>query len=275
MEKLDFEIVERPVLFTGIDEQVKTLNSHKVILRDDTNQVLSVMKSSYHPMTNGHFMESTERMKEISGFDISGYSTFDDGRIVLSHLKNNLENFEIGGHKIEDYLVLGSSFDGRYPFFVDTSTVFLRCKNQFSKLNKVQKVRHTKSSPQKIDDLYRTLEVYFNNRKKMYENFEKMREVKLDPIAKQLAMDYFLSVSKEDRLADEVSTRKTNQMEVLRNSVFTEINDLGDNLFAIFNGATRYTTHELNTKEKSFGNLFGTPAEINKRAYEYALQLVD
>lgn len=275
MEKLNFEIVERPVLFTGIDEQVKTLNSHKVILRDDTNQVLSVMKSSYHPMTNGHFMESTERMKEISGFDISGYSTFDDGRIVLSHLKNNLENFEIGGHKIEDYLVLGSSFDGRYPFFVGTSTVFLRCKNQFSKLNKVQKVRHTKSSPQKIDDLYRTLEVYFNNRKKMYENFEKMREVKLDPIAKQLAMDYFLSVSKEDRLADEVSTRKTNQMEVLRNSVFTEINDLGDNLFAIFNGATRYTTHELNTKEKSFGNLFGTPAEINKRAYEYALQLVD
>lgn len=274
METLNFEIVESPVLYTGVNNEIKTSKSHKVIYRDDTNDVLSVMKNTYHPMRNEHFMESTERMKEISGFDISGYSTFDNGRIVLSHLKNTLEDFKIGDNKIQDYLVLGSSFDGRYPFFIGTSTVFLRCKNQFSKLNKVQKVKHTKSAPQKIDYLYQSLEVYFQSRREMYENFEKMSNIKLDAATKQLAMDYFLQVKKEERLAGEVSTRKLNQLEVLQNSVFTEINDLGDNLFALFNGVTRFTTHELNVKEKVFGNLFGTPAEVNKRAYEYALELV-
>lgn len=108
----------------------------------------------------------------------------------------------------------------------------------------------------------------------MYENFEKMRTVELDEATKRLAMDYFLQVSKEERLSGEISTRKINQLEVLQNSVFTEINDLGDNLFALFNGVTRYTTHELNPKERAFGNLFGTPADVNKRAYEYALELM-
>lgn len=113
---LDFEIVESPVLYKANGDVLKPSNTHKVIYRDDTGDVLSVMKNTYHPMLNQHFTESTEQMKEISGFDIAGYSTFDGGRIVFSHLKNTLEDFTIGGHKIDDYLVLGSSFDGRYPF---------------------------------------------------------------------------------------------------------------------------------------------------------------
>lgn len=273
LDKLSFEIQESPVLYSHNGE-ILTSKSHKVISRNSDGSQISTMKNSYFPMYNADFMESTNRMAEISGFEIEGYSEFDGGRIVFSHLKNTIEDFKIGGFKIDDYLLLGSSFDGRYPFFIGTTTNFIRCQNQFSKISKVEKIRHTKSSPKKVDELLRSLEIYFQTRKEMYENFEQMGNVKIDEETKRLAMDYVLQVSKEDRLAGEISTRKLNQLEVLNNCVLTEFNDLGQNLFGLFNGVTRYTTHELNVKERSFGNIFGTAANINKRAYEFSLEMI-
>jgi hypothetical protein len=274
LEKLTFEIQESPVLY-DVQGQILTSGSHKVISRNDNNSVISVMKNSYNPMLNADFMESTERMKEISGFEIAGYSEIDGGRIILSHLKNNLTDFEIGGHKIDDYLLLGSSFDGRYPFFIGTTTVLIRCQNQFSKISRVEKVRHTKSAPKKREELMQSLEAYFTNRKAMYENFEKMRQYEVDDTVKKLAIDYILNVSKEDKLDTEISTRKMNKMLLLDSNMISEMNDLGNNLWSLFNGVTKYTTHELTQKESVFGNMFGNAALLNNRAYEFATNLVE
>ena len=273
LDALSFEIQESPVLYSH-NGQIITSKNYKVISRSDNGEEISTMKNSYLPMYNSHFTESTERMAEISGFKIEGYSELDGGRIIFSHLKNTIEDFRIGGNKIDDYLLLGSSFDGRFPFFIGTTTNFIRCQNQFSQISKVEKIRHTKSAPKRVDELLRSLEIYFQTRQTMYENFERMGNVKIDEATKQLAMDYVLQISKEDRLAGEISTRKLNQLGVLNNSVITEFNDLGQNLFGLFNGVTRYTTHELNIKERSFGNIFGTAAEINKKAYNHSLELM-
>jgi hypothetical protein len=170
--------------------------------------------------------------------------------------------------------MLGSSFDGRYPFIIGTSTVLIRCKNQFSKISKLDRVRHTKSAPKRRDELMRSLEIYFNERKKMYQNFERLNTVEIDDKIKREAMDFILKVSKEDRLEGKLSTRKLNQLEMLELAMNTEISDLGLTAWAIFNGATRYSTHTLTQKEKTFGNAFGNPAEINNRALQFTNELM-
>jgi len=276
LDTLSFEIKESPVLY-NIDETILSSGTHKVISRSDSNKCISVMKNSYNPMLNQDFMESTDRMKDISGFEFAGYSEIDGGRIIISHLKNNLENFSIGGHKIDDYLILGSSFDGRYPFFIGTTTVLLRCKNQFSKISRMEKVRHTKSAPKRRDELMRSLEIYFSNRKLMYQNFEKMVEYQMDETTKKLASDYVMNISLEDRLEGKVSTRKLNLLEEFELVRMSEMNELGNNLWGFFNGVTKYSTHSLESKEPVFGNIFGHSSELNNRAYEFStkqLQLV-
>ena len=85
LQNLTFEIKETPVLYNHNGEIV-TSTSHKCIIKDSGTQ-LSVMKSSYNPMYNADFEESVNRMSEISGFEISGYSEFDGG-------KNHLITFE-------------------------------------------------------------------------------------------------------------------------------------------------------------------------------------
>ena len=268
-DKLSFEITQSPVLY-NINGTVLESETHKVLSRSDNHKVLSVMKNSYHPLLNEDFMESSERMQKVSGFEFSGYSEISGGQIVISNLKNNLEDVLIGGHQIKDYLVLGSSFDGRYPFFIGTTTVVTWCKNQFSKLSKVESVRHTKSSPKKIDELLKSLEIYFLNRKLMYQRFEKMLEYEVDEQTKRLAADYIIGIKQEDRLMNKVSTRKLNQLDTLNIAIETNTAEFGNNLFGLFNGATWYSTKDLSQKESIFGNLFGTAAEINNRAYELA-----
>lgn len=272
LAKLPFEIKETPVLYS-VDGKILTSSTHKVITTEEGSPI-SVMKNSYNPMYNKDFTASVERMQEISGFELLGYSTFSGGQIVMSHLKNNIKDFSIGGNKIEDYLILGSSFDGRYPFFIGTSTVLIRCQNQFSRINQVERVKHTKSAPKRREELMHGLEIYFSERNKMYQNFEKLSNIKVSPEVRQLVVDYIMSVDKTDRLEGKISTRKLNQLELLDLCINGEIKDLGENMWALFNGVTKYTTHELKSKENSFGNLFGTANYINQRALTQVLSFV-
>jgi hypothetical protein len=274
LEKLSFEIAESPVIYYP-DGQVFQAGTHKVIHQaGNPEKVLSVMKNSYKPLYNDDFQQSVERMAEISGFKNCGYSEFDQGRIVIGHLKNNIEDFKVNGYPIDDYLVLGSSFDGRYSFFVGTTTNLLRCQNQFSRISKVQKIRHTISAPIKREELFLSLESYFSNRKKMYENFNRMSEVKVSPEVQKLVQDYIMGISEEDRLEEgKISTRKLNNLDALQRCIFSEMGDVGENMFGLFQGVTKYTTHVLNTKEKVFGNMFGTADMYNQRAYSKIVEL--
>ena len=271
-EKLSFEIKETPVLFNHNGEVI-TDTAHKAIITEG-GKMLSVMKSSYNPMYNGDFMESVERMSEISGFDISGYNEFKSGRVVLGFLKNNSDTFNVGDHKIEDYLVLGSSHDGTWPFFIGTSTILVRCTNAFSQISKMERVRHTKSAPKKREELFQALQVYFKHRQQMYENMEKLMYVKVDESIINDAKDYILRVSAEDRMDNKISTRKLNQIELLTADMITEMEDVGYNAFGMFQGVTKYTSHTVNQKEKVFGNIFGSVAHTNKRAYEFTTALI-
>lgn len=271
LEKLSFEIKESPVLYDR-DGQILTSGIHKVLHRSDTGRVLSVMKNSYFPTFNEHFMETTEKLSEISGFELAGYSEINGGAIVMSHLKNTEEDLFIGGHKIEDYLVTGSSCDGKYSWFLGTTTVLTRCTNQFSKLNRFERVRHTASAPRRIEELLKTLEIYFKGRKEMFQNFSRMQDVKIDQEIKDAAIMYLLKLEEQEMLEGKLSTQKLNQAEQVELALSREISDVGDNLWGLFNGMTYYTTHVLKQKEAAFGNLFGQSGKLNKRAYDFSME---
>lgn len=272
-DKISFEVSESPVLFDANGKMMSS-KTHKVIFKQETGESLSVMRNSYNVMLNAHFEESVAQMREISGFDLSGYSEFDSGRILIAHLKNNLEDFRIGGHKIDDYLLMGTSHDGRYPFFIGTTTELLRCQNQFSRMSKFEKVRHTKSAPKKREELLKSLELYFSLRRNVYNNLEKLTEIEIDQDLIFAAQDYIMLVDKQDRIDGTISTKKQNKIEILNSSMMGEIADIGMNAFALFQGVTHYTTHKLEQKERVFGNVLGNAAKLNERAYEFVTSLM-
>ena len=245
----------------------EVIDTHQAILESDGN-VVSVMKNSYIPYHNQQFVDTTEQMAEITGFETAGYSRFYGGGVVLAHLKNNQEDFKIGDHKIEDYIVLGNSHNGSKPFFVGTTTNLIRCANQFSQITTFESIKHTKSSVNKFEQLMAGFRKYVAIRKMMYQKFEMYQDVKVDENIKEMVIRNLLSMKAEDKLED-MSTRKAGQFEFMDNTMIAEMEDLGQNLWGLFNGATRYV-RDLEYKNKGFGNVLGTGQQINQRAYTMA-----
>ena len=272
-KELNWEI-ESKNIFTNTTSDFTTnwnqVPGYKAISRNDSGQCLSVMKNSYSPMTNAEFLDTVSKIKEISGFQLAGFNEFKGGKKVLAFLENNRDDFYIGGHKIKDFFLLGNSFDGSSSFFQGTSTELIRCENQFSKIETLTKIRHTKSIGRKLEEYYVYLDSYFNQRGELYKTFERAGEFKLTEELQEKMINFVLGI--KDPLRAELSTYKQNQIEMLRNNMLSEAKDLGENLWAAFNGVTKFTTHDLVSKNPTFGNVFGIQADINNKAINFVNQ---
>ena len=99
--------------------------------------------------------------------------------------------------------------------------------------------------------------------------FNDFSQVVIDPRVKGEMVEYMLGITEQDKLDDSVATQKTNKKIILMDAVATETKALGDNRWGLFNGATYYTTHLIDQKHETFGNLFGTKAQLNDKAFKF------
>ena len=264
---LSWDIIERPIYDFNEAGAPQIIEGQKSIRRSDNNIVLSVKPDTYHPMTNERFLEIAEKLKDMSGFEMAGYMEYKEGRTVLGYLKNTGDVIKIGEHAIEDYLLIGNSFDGSNSFFTGTVTELLRCANQFGKITKMNKVRHTKNSELRVAELLNHIESYFKERETMYTAFNRFGERIVSAELMEQAMNFLFDIKKDE----EISTRKANQIIGVREAITSESKDLGDNLWGLFNGVTKYTTHDMTSKDKVFGNVFGTTDKLNQKAYQFCM----
>jgi len=275
MEKLSFEIKTRPLMYLDQIDEVAVDDNFKVIIRDDTSKVLSIMKKSYCELYNREFEKIVKEIVDISGFELNNFTEFKEGRIVLANLRNTKGDVMLFKKKIEDYLILGSSHDGSYPFFIGTAMNNIWCQNQFSRISRITKIRHTSTSADKRKELAGLIDLYMNQRELVYENFKKFQKVCIPEELRRETLARVLDIKEEDMLAKKVSTRKLMQLERLHDAFRVESGEYGETAYALFNAVTRYTTHTLNSKDKVFGNFHGVPGWLNDKAYKIAGELVE
>lgn len=268
-QSLGFELETQPVAFFHNGE-LKLSAKHQLITRSDNGHPLSVMGGTYVPMLVKDFEESTKRLSDISGYPIVGYEEFNEGRVILSFLKNTNKT-EAVGIPIEDYIVIGSSADGTRPFFVGTSTILIRCTNAFSKINQIDRIRHTKSAPIRMEEMYNYFEKYLEEKNTLYHTFEDMISVKVNDSERDEFAKFILSIPNDE---SEIKTRRLNRLGELIDCIRVETNDVGKNVFGLLQGVTKFTTHNMETKKDTFGSVFGKKAWYNEKAFERCLEYV-
>ena len=262
---LSWDVTENEV-YVNINGVLRLDETKKAIVRNDNEEILSHRNSGYHTMTNEKFKEATEDLRKESGFEFAGFHEYKGGRKVIGYLKNTAEGeIKIGDHVIEDYLILGNSHDGSSSFFTGTVTELLRCSNEFGRISGANRVRHSKSFEINFVGMMTYIKSHFAERQVMYNAFNRFGDKIVSPELFDKALDFVLKVD----LTKEISSQKQNQKDALRNAIVGESNDLGDNLWGLFNGVTKYTTHELNGKDRVFGNVLGNANNINQRAYQF------
>lgn len=237
------------------------INGYNALIREDTNDVLSVRTDSYFPYQNQELMELLFQVSNQTGLQVHKGGFFGKGEKVFIQLKSN--DLRLGTDRIEGYLTGINSFDGSTSLAFGPSNLTISCQNKFFAAFKEldTKVRHTKNMTIRIDEICRSLEMVLEEEKKVFDNIVRLSETRFDDVIKDRITKHLFNIKKEVDLKDmnSISGKTRNSLTRFNMDLDGELRDKGDNLWGLFSGVTFYSTHsmtkdkERNTKNKMFG----------------------
>lgn len=218
------------------------------IVREDTNKILGIHKDGYHAVQNHEVLELLMSLSKMSGYELHRGGFMKDGALIYFQLKTT--DLKIGTDLIKGYATGINSHNGTTSLGLGHSNVTISCMNTFHQAYKSleHKIKHTKNMQSKIDVLAYQLEDVIKQEDLVYKKIHRLNEIEIDSKLKDLVLRTFLDVNKNDSLG-ELSTRKTNIMNDLVHNIEHQTKEKGQNLWGLFSGITRYTTHGIKGTE--------------------------
>jgi hypothetical protein len=139
-------------------------------------------------------------------------------------------------------------------------------------MKSLSKVRHTKNMELRIEDICRGVDKLVDEEKIMFYNIRKMSETRFDKsltdkVTKKL-FDIDMDISLENYLMkDDLSTAKKNKVSRFYIDLNGELQEKGDNLWGLFSGVTKYTTHSMSKNDNSENKMFGLYGNRERTIY--------
>lgn len=235
------------------------LDDYKAIIREDTNAPLSVRSNEYYPYQNYELIELLEKVSNKTGLELKKGGSFKDGARVYVQLKS--DNLKLGNDTIEGYLTGINSFDGSTSLAFGPSNLTISCQNTFfaafRELN--TKIRHTRNMVVKIDEVCVALEGVIEEEQNIFKNIVRLSEISIgnndiDNVIKKL-----FNIKKDLDLKDveAISTVTRNKLSRFSVDLNGEIQSKGGNLWGLFSGVTKYTTHSMTKNDNTESKMFG------------------
>jgi len=253
-----------------------TLDGYSALVREDTNVPLSVRSESYYPYQNYELVELLDRVSGLTGLSIHKGGFFGEGQKVFIQLKSN--NLRIGNDRVEGYLTGINSFDGTTSLAFGPSNITISCQNKFfAAFREMQsKVRHTKNMVVKIDEICKRLEGILDEEKIVFDNILKLSETRFDDIIKDKVTRELFGINKDVDLKDmeAISGVTRNKLSRFYVDLNGELQGKGDNLWGLFSGITKYTTHSLTKNDNTEAKMFGVYGKRELSIFNKLTELV-
>lgn len=252
----------------------------KSIIRNDTNDYLSICSDDYYPYQNEELINLLEKVSGLTGLDIVKCGFFGNGEKVFVQMKS--DNLTLGTDRIEGFMTGINSFDGSTSLSFGPSNVTISCSNTFYSSYKQleNKVRHTKNMVVRVDEICRNVESVLDEEKVIFDNIIQLSETRFDDIIKDDVVRKLFNIKKEINLKDDesISTVTRNKMSRFYIDLNGELQQKGDNLWGLFSGVTKYTTHSMykgdNTEKKMFGMTERSVGGIERNIFKGLVELV-
>lgn len=252
------------------------LDGYSALVREDTNTPLSVRSESYYPYQNTELVELLDRVSGLTGLSIHKGGFFGEGQKVFIQLKSN--NLRIGNDRVEGYLTGINSFDGTTSLAFGPSNITISCQNKFfAAFREMQsKVRHTKNMVVKIDEICKSLEGVLDEEKIVFDNILKLSETRFDDIIKDKVIRELFNINKDVDLKDmdAISGVTRNKLSRFYVDLNGELQGKGDNLWGLFSGITKYTTHSLTKNDNTEAKMFGVYGKRELSIFNKLTELV-
>jgi len=253
------------------------IEKYNAIVRDDTNEVLSVMSDSYYPYQNHELIELLDRVSGLTGLEVVKGGNFKNGRRVFVQLKS--DDLILGNDKIEGYLTGINSFDGSTSLAFGPSNITISCMNTFFAAFREMdtKIRHTRNMTIKVDEVCRGLERLKDEEQHIFENIRQLSETRFDDVIKDRVTKALFNIKHEVNLNDDeqTSTQLKNKLSKFYVDLNGELQQKGDNLWGLFSGVTKYTTHSLSKGDNTEAKMFDVYGKREKQIFTDLVHYVD
>ena len=220
--------------------------SKKAIIRNDNNAVLNeAVGLDYAVYQNEELIELMERITRSSGLEIAQSGYFGKGEKVFIQLKS--DNLVLGHDRVEGFVTGVNSFDCSTSMAFGVSNVTISCQNSFfSAYRALNKVRHTKNMKFNIEAILRELDIALVEEKAIFDSIKAMAEAPITQALKDKVARKLFDIAPELSIkSEDISIQKRNQMSKYFADSRGEIAEKGENLWGLFSGVTKYTTHHI------------------------------
>jgi len=262
-EKFEEIINQAGLNWSVRSEEIETksgiiIPKHIALIREDTNGILGLHKDGYSMYQNDELLELLFAISTHTGLELKGGGMFDEGKKVFFQLKSL--DLDLNGDRIEGSITGINSFDGSTSLSFGNSNKTISCRNTFFMVYKTltSKFRHSATMRSRVEEVLKQIGHLVEEEKKTFKTIERMANVRMDAGVRELVTRMMFDIKKEDSLAsDEFSTNKKNRMAKFGFDLDGEISQKGDNLWGLFSGVTKYTTHSMKKGDNSENKIFG------------------
>ena len=246
------------------------------IIREDDNTVLGIHSSGYVPYQNEQMMELLYKVSNKTGLEIHSGGLFNGGGKVYVQLKS--DDLRLGTDRIEGYITGINSFDGSTSLSFGPSSKTISCQNTFwgAYRDMKNKVRHTKSLEIRVEEIVQEINKVEQVERQMFDNIVRLSETRIgqgnvdDVIRKLFNIDRNVDFRKEDS----ISTVTQNKLSRFYVDLNGEVQEKGDNLWGLFSGVTKYTTHSMKKGDNTEGKIFGQVGYKERQIWDNLVELV-
>jgi phage/plasmid-like protein (TIGR03299 family) len=246
------------------------------IVREDDSTILGIHSNNYVPYQNDQMMELLFKVSQQTGLDVHRGGLFGGGRKVFVQLKSN--DLTLGTDRIEGYVTGINSFDGSTSLSFGPTSKTISCQNTFFGVYKDldSKVRHTKNMELKIDDICRQIEGVVQEETNVFGSIVRMSETRFDDVIKDRVIKSLFNIEKNVDIkdVDSLSTVTQNKLSRFYIDLNGEIQGKGDNIWGLFSGVTKYTTHSMGKGDNSENKMFGTYGNRERQIFKELVHLV-
>jgi hypothetical protein len=248
------------------------------LVREDTNEILGVHSTNYVPYQNEQLMELLDRVSNYTGLDIHRGGMFGGGKKVFIQLKSN--DLRLGNDRIEGFVTGVNSFDGTTSLAFGNSNLTISCQNTFFAAYKnLEKVRHTKNMVHRVDEICRGIDGIVQEEQQMFDTIKKMSETRFSQETKDRVIKSLFDIDMDIQLVNYhnengLSTNVKNKLSRMYIDMGGELQEKGDNVWGLFSGVTKYTTHSLSKDDNTENKMFGAYGNRERKIFKELSVLV-
>jgi len=240
------------------------------LVREDTKKILGIHTDGYEIYQNDELLELLHRIYQKTGLALHTGGSFGGGEKVWFQLKS--DDLKLGNDVIKGYISGFNSFDGKTSMAFGNSEVTVSCQNSFWRGYKqvATHLRHSSTMRVRIEEILSRIDVLVKEEKDMFQEITKLSEVRMTAEVKELVTKMLFEIDVTERLdAPTVpfSTNKKNKLVKFGYDLNLETAQKGDNLWGLFSGVTRYTTHSMKNSDNSESKMFGRAGKLEREIY--------